>query len=56
MTEDTKENSPVNQEADDVKIMADPTSTFSCNFTVDRPVNPNRSYYVPTRRRRKDHR
>ena len=28
MTEDTKENSLVNQDADDVKIMADPTSTL----------------------------
>ena len=43
----------MNQEADDVKIMADPTSTFSCNFTVDRPVNPSRSYYFPNKEKAK---
>ena len=53
MAEDTKENSLLNQAADDIKIMADPTSTSSCNFTVDRPVNPNRSYYFPSKEKAK---
>jgi len=30
---------------DDIRISADPSSEFVCKFTVDRPVNPDRSYY-----------
>ena len=32
-------------ELQSIKIIADPKSASSCEFTVDRPVYPDRSFY-----------
>src|SRR5262245_41550271 len=36
-------------EVQNIKIMADPKSTSSCQFTVDRPVLPDSSFYFGTK-------
>jgi Fe-S cluster biogenesis protein NfuA len=36
---------------DEIKILAEPLTNFSCRFTVDRPVYPEASYYFGDRAR-----
>lgn len=38
-------------EVKNVKIMADPKSAASCQFTIDRPVYPDRSFYFRSKER-----